>query len=350
MRLEAWHAWGVAAQDVETGNQLQGLDDREPKAIAWARTALLLLAGLVLWVFPERWASVLLLLAALLTAPHLGPMLRGGPALPHVGIRRLIASWLLDFGLGVGSAIVDQEKVWKPKLEKALDADSDLTKGINKYALHIAGNLGQAVLAEKSKWIPPVISTVSEVVPPALSAVMERKAEWTPALEALVGEIVPTVMSGVMKNHHGWSPALMQLVGDVVPPVLSHVLRNRQWTPALLEFVGEVVPAIVAIVLQRPELPPAISEFVNNAGPTLAPAVVRLIDLIMCDPTLMVTIRRMTDTSMRDEHMIAGIKEVIEDSLKDGGMYRAVGRGVLAAAGQSVEDMKTRAKGHFRSN
>ena len=25
MRLEAWHAWGVAAQDVETGNQLQAL-------------------------------------------------------------------------------------------------------------------------------------------------------------------------------------------------------------------------------------------------------------------------------------------------------------------------------------
>lgn len=43
----------------------------------------------MLWVFPERWASVFLLLAALWVAPFLGPALRGGLPLPHVGLRRM---------------------------------------------------------------------------------------------------------------------------------------------------------------------------------------------------------------------------------------------------------------------
>eukprot|EP00434_Breviolum_minutum_P008186 symbB.v1.2.007217.t1/scaffold441.1/size205278/4 len=305
---------------------------------AWVRSLTLLLAGVVLWIYPERWASVFLLLMALVLSPYLGVSLRGGLALPHVGMRRVIASWLLDFIFGVGSAIKEQEKTWKPKLDEALAADSDFSKGINEYALRIAGNLGQAVLEEKSEWIPPMVDAVGDIVPPALSRVMEKKDDWTPALTTMVGEIVPSVMKGVLSNHHTWSPALMQLVGDVVPPVLSAVLKNREWTPALLEFVGEVVPVVIAVVLQRPELPPAIAGFIDGAGPSLAPAVVRLIDHIIMDPKLMESIRKMTDDSMRDEALVKNIKDVIESSLKEGTMYRAVGHGVLKAAGQNGGD------------
>lgn len=75
---------------------------------------------------------------------------------------------------------------------------------ILRYALHIAGNLGHAVLEEKSQWIPPMrpgtwilcpvprVDAVGEVVPPALSRVMERKKEWTPALTELVADVVPS--------------------------------------------------------------------------------------------------------------------------------------------------------------
>ncbi|CAK9063263.1 Ribosome-binding protein 1 [Durusdinium trenchii] len=276
---------------------------------AWIRTLLLALAGLVLWVFPERWASVFLLLAALWVAPFLGPALRGGLPLPHVGLRRMVASGLVDF----------------------------------------AGKLGHEVLKDKSQWLPPVIDAVGEVVPPALSRVMEKKEEWTPALTQLVGDVVPSVMRGVLTNHRAWSPALMQLVGDVVPPVLSSVLRNREWTPALLEFVGEVVPPVITVVLQRPELPPAIAGFVDSAGPSLAPAVVRLIDFIIMDPQLMQSIKKMTDSSMRDEALVSNIKLVIEESLKEGTMYRAVGHGLKAAAEQSVEKMGRKARSMLSS-
>jgi len=325
--------------DLESGlgQPLEAEEVPEWSGWAWVRSLTLLLAGVVLWIHPERWASVFLLLMALVLSPYLGVSLRGGLALPHVGMRRVIASWLLDFIFGIGSAIKEQEKTWKPKLDEALAADSDFSKGMNEYALRIAGNLGQAVLEEKSEWIPPMVDAVGDIVPPALSRVMEKKDDWTPALTTMVGEIVPSVMKGVLSNHHTWSPALMQLVGDVVPPVLSAVLKNREWTPALLEFVGEVVPVVIAVVLQRPELPPAIAGFIDGAGPSLAPAVVRLIDHIIMDPKLMESIRKMTDDSMRDEALVKNIKDVIESSLKEGTMYRAVGHGVLKAAGQSLE-------------
>lgn len=45
--------------------------------------------GVVLWIYPERWASVFLLLMALVLSPYLGVSLRGGLALPHVGMRRV---------------------------------------------------------------------------------------------------------------------------------------------------------------------------------------------------------------------------------------------------------------------
>lgn len=317
---------------------------------SWLRSLLLLVAGVILWIYPERWASVFLLLLALLCSPFLGSALRGGLALPHVGMRRVIASWLLDFGFGIGSAIQEQEKTWKPKLDKALAPDSDFTQGVDKYALQIAGNLGQAVLQEKSQWMPTMVDAVGDIVPPALSRVMEKKEEWTPALTALVADIVPSVMRGVLSHHQGWSPALMQLVGDVVPPVLSSVLKNREWTPALLEFVGEVVPVIIALVLRRPELPPAIAGFIDSAGPSLAPAVVRLIDYIIMDPKLMQTIRKMTDDSMRDEALVRNIKTVIESSLKEGTMYRAVGHGIVAAAEQSLEHMQQRTREKLSSH
>lgn len=317
---------------------------------SWLRSLLLLVAGVILWIYPERWASVFLVLLALLCSPYLGSGLRGGLALPHVGMRRMIASWLLDFGFGIGSAIQEQEKTWKPKLDQALASDSDFTQGVNKYALQIAGNLGQAVLHEKSQWMPTMVDAVGDIVPPALSRVMEKKEQWTPALTALVADIVPSVMRGVLSHHQGWSPALMQLVGDVVPPVLSSVLKNREWTPALLEFVGEVVPVIIALVLRRPELPPAIAGFIDSAGPSLAPAVVRLIDYIIMDPKLMQTIRKMTDDSMRDEALVRNIKTVIESSLKEGTMYRAVGHGIVAAAGQSLEHMQQRTREKLSSH
>lgn len=44
---------------------------------SWLRSLLLLVAGVILWIYPERWASVFLLLLALLCSPFLGTALRG---------------------------------------------------------------------------------------------------------------------------------------------------------------------------------------------------------------------------------------------------------------------------------
>jgi len=95
--------------DLESGLG-QPLPEEEVRGWAWLRSLTLLLAGLVLWIYPERWASVFLLLMALVLSPYLGVSLRGGLALPHVGMRRVIASWLMDFIFGIGSAIKEQEK------------------------------------------------------------------------------------------------------------------------------------------------------------------------------------------------------------------------------------------------
>lgn len=309
---------GVVAKDAET-EPFEAQGEEESQLVVWARPLLLLAAGVVVWIWPERIFAVLFFFAALLCTPHVGEVLRRGLALPRLGLWGSLATCVVDLVAGLGTALWERSDRWKPQLDKALEADSDFSKSMSKYILQVAGNVSASLLQEKSSWLSPMVDTVGDVVPPALSKVMRKKDEWTPALVALIG--------------------------DVVPPVLVSVLQHRakQWTPALMEFIAEVTPRIVTIVLARPELPPNIASFVDRSGPTLAPAVVRLIDLVLEDPQMMRTIRKITDSSMRDEEMVNRIKGVIEENLKDGQMYRAVGQGVRNAAEQSVEHMKAKA-------
>lgn len=307
----------VVAKEAET--EPVEAQEEESQLIAWTRPSLLFAAGVVVWIWPERIFAVLFFFAALLCTPHVGAVLRRGLALPRLGLWGSLATCVVDLVAGLGTALWERSDRWKPQLDKALEADSDFSKSMSKYILQVAGNVSSSLLQEKSRWLSPMVDAVGDVVPPALSKVMRKKDEWTPALVALIG--------------------------DVVPPVLVSVLQHRakQWTPALMEFVAEVTPKIVTIVLARPDLPPNIASFVDRSGPTLAPAVVRLIDLVIEDPQMMRTIRKITDSSMRDEEMINRIKGVIEQNLKDGQMYRAVGHGVMNAAEQSMDIMKAKA-------
>ena len=67
--------------------------------------------GVILWIYPERWASVFLLLLALLCSPFLGSALRGGLALPHVGMRR-VCLWRTGPGVGSSPSVYQRSAVY----------------------------------------------------------------------------------------------------------------------------------------------------------------------------------------------------------------------------------------------
>lgn len=345
--------------DIESGPEEKQTPDE--KAAAWVRSGVLFCAGVAVWIWPERFFAVLLLLLALMASPTLGPLLLRPvwiPGGPIAAMRRLIArqlapdselmvavkDWIIEFAGSLGLAVLDKQDLWKPKLEEAIAPDSKLMVEVNNFAVRFVGGICTAVLEEKQEWMPPLVETVGEVIPPALSRVMVKKDDWSPALVGLVQDVVPPVLKQVMARHHVWSAGLVQLVGEVVPAVLSSVLSNRNsWTPSLLQFVGDITPQVMRIVLCSREMPVAIAHFLESAGPDLAPAVVKLIDLIISDPQLMASIKKVTDQSVRDEEMLNGIKKVIEDTLKDGHMYRAVGHGVLSAAEHGIGKAKHKA-------